>query len=127
MRTMASRSSERAGCVAQCRAGKFERAIARNEPGPSGLFKKQAQAREIFLVEVEIDVIGQIALERARRQLELHRSGFGNFAESLEAILLRRLKIRDDFRRDCVAPARPDREDTLLDSHFLPFISARLF
>src|SRR6266446_3783059 len=91
-------------------ADEFEFPESRNQTGAEALLKIQVQARQILLIKRIVNILGQISLERARRQIELQRRAFGNFANVREAIFTRRLKVRDDFRRDRAATRHPDRQ-----------------
>ena len=62
------------------------------------------------------------ALEFARRQIELERCAFGNFADVREAVFAGGLKIGNDFRRDGVPPRRPDRQHARLARHLTPLL-----
>src|SRR3981189_3269115 len=103
-------------------ADEFEFPESRNQTGAEALLKIQVQARQIFLIERIINILGQISLERAWRQIELQRRAFGNFANVREAIFPRRLKVRDDFRRDRAAMRHPNRQHARMAGHFAPLL-----
>src|SRR5271170_4263527 len=52
----------------------FERPSARNQARRRRFFEVQLQACQIFSIEIEMNVLGQVALESARRKVELDGS-----------------------------------------------------
>ena len=103
-------------------------AIVISEPGPPEVLRPmqrpvpELKAGEVFFVEAVVDIFPEVTLESAWRQIELDGGGFGNFADAFDAVLFRRLKIGDNFRRDYVAASRPDCEDARLAGHLAPLI-----
>src|SRR3984957_7576517 len=109
MRSTPSRSvaSRRRGSRCGLRGGKFQGAMAWNQSEGRSLFVIEIQAREIFRLEAEMNVVGEVALQRALRHVQLDRGGFGNFAQALQSGGFPPLKIRHPFGRDRVATPRP--------------------
>src|SRR5271167_2754197 len=108
---------------ARSRLGELERPGARDQSGGGYFLKEELQACEILFVEIEMNVLGQVALQSARRKIEFDRSGFGDFADALEAVLLGRGEIGQDFRRDRLAAPGPYREHGRLAGHFAPLMN----
>src|SRR5260370_743304 len=104
------------------RAGEFEFPDSRNQTGAGALLIIQVQASQILLIERKINILGQISLESAWRQVELQSRALGNFADMREAIFARCLKVRNDFRCDRAAPGHPDRQDTRMARHLAPLL-----
>src|SRR5579864_3808161 len=101
---------------------KFKRLRARDQSRSRSLIEEELQTGEVVFVEIEVNVFGQVALESPRREIELDRSGFGNLADSLEAILLGRAEVSQDLRRDGIAPARPKGKYGGLAGHLAPLM-----
>jgi len=74
----------RAAADSRTRGGlrKFQRLGARDQSRGGGLLEIEKQTGKIFLVEIEMNIFGQVTLERPRRQIEFDRSRFRNFTDS---------------------------------------------
>src|ERR1700689_5207624 len=114
----------RAAAHGRTRGGlrKFQRFGAWDQSRGGGLLEVKLQTSQIFFIEIEMNIFGQVTLESPRRQIEFDRSRFGNLADALEAVSLGRGEIGQDFRCNRVAPARPYRQHGWLAGPLPPLV-----
>src|SRR5579864_4953890 len=101
---------------------KFDRPRSRNQPRSRALLKIQIQPGKIFIIQRKIDIVPQIAFQRTRGQVELHRSRLRDVFDVREPEFLRRLEIGHHFRSNLLVSPGPDSQHARLARHFAPLI-----
>jgi hypothetical protein len=87
-----------------------------------GLGEERGQAAEIFFVQAEIYVFGQVALEFVGGEVEIGGGLGADFGEAAQAEIARGLEIGDDFGGGDFAAGGPDGQDGGESGHAAPLL-----